>query len=362
MKSIKTACTLAAVAALLCPALTPRHSAAQGPLPRPESPERWPGLTVEYAYATTDAGFRVRTILTYPEDAQGPLPTVVLVPWMGDDPVEIPADLPPGIHAALRALIDTPGFAFFRTERPGLGESEGPVPADTDLHTEIDAYRAGLRAAIAHPTVDPKRIFIFAQSNGGAIAPLVVGDAPVAGYIVEGAWSRTWFEHMLDFERKRLTLAGNPPGEVSRQMALFARFYHHYFNEQRTPGDVIAEHPEFARIWHGTPTHQWGRPASFYHQAQQANVAEAWSAVDVPTLVLYGELDWFMNAEDHRLIVDAVNTNAPGAARLVLRPHMDHSFRVRDSAQAVFEGSGSRALDTEAIEIIQDWLAEQIQR
>jgi pimeloyl-ACP methyl ester carboxylesterase len=302
--------------------------------------EKIEGLDVVYGSVTSERGHRVRTVLTKPVGASGRLPGLFLVGWLSCDSVEFPIGEPDGFARLLREVMTRSGFVVMRMDKPGVGDSEGPACADTDFETELAAYRAAFRTFAASPEVDPKRIVVMGMSNGGGFAPLVVRDVPVAGFIVSGGWGKTWLEHMLEIERRRLSLSGAEPGEVSRQMKGMAELYDLYLNGRRTPGEIIKERPRLAPLWDDEPAHQYGRPAAFYQQLQDANLAAAWQKVSAPVLSIHGEYDWIMSREDHELIVAWVNRNRPGAGRFVSIPKMDHGYMRYPSAEAAFRGEG----------------------
>jgi pimeloyl-ACP methyl ester carboxylesterase len=255
----------------------------------------------------------------------------------------------------LRDVVTRSGYAVLRMDKPGVGDSEGPACADTDFETELAAYRAAFRAFATSPEVDPKRIVVMGMSNGGGFAPLVVGDAPVAGFIVSGGWSKTWLEHMLEIERRRLSLSGAEPGEVSRQMKGMSELYDLYLNGKKTPGEVVRERPRLAPLWEDEPAHQYGRPAAFYQQLQETNLAAAWQKVSAPVLSIHGEYDWIMSREDHELIVGWVNRNRPGRGRFVPVPGMDHGYRRFASPEAAFRNEGG-VYAPDVSDTIVDWL------
>ena len=317
--------------------------------------EKIEGLDVVYGSVVSDRGHRVRTVVTKPARASGRLPGLFLVGWLSCDSVESPLGAPDGFARLLREVMTRAGFVVMRMDKPGVGDSEGPACADTDFETELAAYRAAFRTFAALPEVDSKRIVVMGMSNGGGFAPLVVGDAPVAGFIVSGGWSKTWLEHMLEIERRRLSLSGAEPGEVSRQMKGMAELYDLYLNGRRIPADIVRERPRLAPLWDDEPAHQYGRPAAFYQQLQDANLAAAWQKVSVPVLSIHGEYDWIMSRDDHELIVAWVNRNRPGAARFVSIPKMDHGYRRYASPEAAFRNEGG-VYAADVSDTIVDWL------
>ncbi len=322
------------------------------PLPK----EEFPGIITEYGSVLTERGHRVRTILTRPENARGRLPGIFLVPWMSCDPVEFPVGGMVGIDMLIHRLVTDSGFVMMRVEKPGLVDSEGPPCIEADFQTEFAGFYAGLRKFKRNKFVDPDRIFILAQSNGAGYAPLVVDDEKVAGYVVTGGWVKTWFEHMLYIERSRYGLIGLSPGEISRRMRLVAELYTDYLIRKKLPGEIIAEKPHLVEVWEWQPAHQYGRPAAYMQQLQDLNLEAAWEKVEVPVLVIYGEYDWAMSGEDHRIIAEIVNRRHPGFARFVEMPRMNHSLFFYESAQQAFDNFGSGKFDESVVTLVLDWM------
>ena len=244
---------------------------------------------------------------------------------------------------------------FFRVDKPGVGDSEG-VCGDTDFGTELAGYRAAFRQLRSRADVDPSRIFLFGWSNGAGIAPLVPEGAPVAGYVVSGGWVRTWYEHVLEAERRQRILSGRSPAEVHDAMRKDEELYDLYLNRGMTPGAVVKERPDLAPAWSDEPDRQYGRPARFYQQLQGLNLEAAWTGVDAPVLAIHGEYDSIMGREDHERIAAIVNARHPGLALFVERPRMDHVFGLQPSAAEGMTRMGEGALDEGALEAILDWL------
>ena len=49
---------------------------------------------------------------------------------------------------------------------------------------------------------------------GSAIAPLLANEFNLAGVISDGVFFKTWFEHMLEIERRILGFKGNSEAEI----------------------------------------------------------------------------------------------------------------------------------------------------
>ena len=305
--------------------------------------EQLQGVEIVYDAALTDLGYRVRTIVTRPRNASGKLPVVFLVGWLSCDSVEYPfGPADDGFGQLLHDIATQSGHVLVRMDRPGIGDSEGPSCAETDFQTELAAYRAAFRTLKRYDYVDPERVFILGLSNGGGFAPLVPQEEKVRGYLVAGGWSKTWFEHMIELERRRLTLMGKKPGEVNDSMKGYAEFYTDYLERKMIPREILKSKPYLSPLWYGGPEHQYGRPASFFHQLEDLNLSASWEKVETPVLVMHGEYDWIMSREDHELIAEIVNSKQAGRARFVALPKTDHLFMIFENMSKAFKGEGGR--------------------
>jgi pimeloyl-ACP methyl ester carboxylesterase len=319
--------------------------------------EELPGVDVRYGSVVSERGDRLRTVVTRPKDSAGKrLPGLLLAGWLSCDSVEFPLGANAGFSKLLQGLAKESGFQFMRVDKPGVGDSGGPPCSEVDFDRELAGYRAGLKALKSDPGVDPDRVFIFGMSNGGGIAPLVAAGEKVRGYVVSGAWVKTWYEHMIENERRRLALSGESAGQVAEHVRGFESFYDLYLNRRLTPAEVLKQRPELTPLWYDQPGHQYGRPAAFYHQLQALNLAAAWDKVEVPVLVVYGENDWIMSRQDHEMIAEIVNHNHPGLARFVAIPKMDHLFYIQESMKAGFDNYDAGTFDPAVLKLMVDWL------
>jgi pimeloyl-ACP methyl ester carboxylesterase len=184
----------------------------------------------------------------------------------------------------------------------------------------------------------------------------VAGDTAVRGYLVFSGWYKTWLEHMMEHERRRMKLSGVSETDNNARMKQYATFYDLYLNSKKTPAAVIAERPELKVIWYDEPERQYGRPASFYWQLQELNLAEAWSRVNVPVLAVHGEYDWIMSADDYKLLAEAVNARHPGTAVYVDWPKADHGLYTHANAEKAFGRDTQQGYDPKMSEYVLEWL------
>jgi pimeloyl-ACP methyl ester carboxylesterase len=304
---------------------TTAHTQAR-PADRPR--EHFQNATAIYDWVRDSHGTKLRTIATRPNNRAAKVPVIFFVGWLSCDSVEYTRGETDAFGAIFWRLIEMSGYATMRMDKPGVGESEG-VCKRTDFLTELSGYRAAFDSLRKYQFIDLDRVFVVGLSNGGGTAPLVAQGRPVRGYIAASSWGRTWYEHMLELERVRLSNEGNKsPSEISSALKQFTDFYSLFLIRKMTPGEIIKAHPEWANLWYDEPGGQYGRPAEFYQQLQDLNLGETWSAVNVPVLVLHGTADTIMSHADSIEIANIVNRAHPEKAQFTTIPEADHLLSI----------------------------------
>jgi len=310
--------------------------------------EHFLNAEITYDWVTNSHGQKIRTLITKPKAGSGKVPVIFFVGWLSCDSVEYPDGETDGFGAIFWRLIEQSGFATMRMDKPGVGESQGDC-AKTDFQTELDSYRAAFDSFSKYPFIDPSAVFVVGLSNGGGTAPLTVGQHRVRGYIAASSWGRTWYEHMLENERVRLTMSKNlSAAEINDSMRGFTDFYSLYLIHDKSPGEIIAQHPEWKALWYDAPDGQYGRPAAFYQQLQNLNLGKLWQEVDAPVLVLHGTADTIISPSDSRAIADIVNRAHPGYATYADIQDVDHLLAVHNK------------LEEHVVPIMIDWMKKQL--
>ena len=298
-----------------------------GDLPHRGPLQNIDGLETEYGQVKTSEGTRLRTILTRPAGTTGKLPAIFLTQWVSCDSIDFGANSP----SPFRELAQRSGLVFMRVDRSGTGDSEGTPCSKLDYDTEVRQYREALDQLTHHPWVDPNRIIIMGSSLGSTTAPLVAQGRKLAGIIVQGGGAETYLERMINFDRLYVERSGNyRPDQIQGEMLKRIPFQYEYLVRGKTPQQVEAEHPELkgvaATIRGLEADNQYGRPFAWHQQAAHQDFLTAWTKIDAPVLVIYGEYDQFEMREGHQLIADTVNSLRPGTATFVEIPHASHDM------------------------------------
>lgn len=353
---------LTAILAGCLPLTVWAESTIVGDLPRrDDNPlEVIAGLDSHYGVLTTPDGARLRTILTRPSGTQGRLPAILFVQWLSCDTIELPSAKQDGWSRMLRRLAQESGMIVARTEKAGIGDSEGGPCEALDYVTELAHHRAAFTALRRSEHVDPDRVFVFGASMGANMAPLVAADQNVAGVMIWGGGAKSWFERTLGFERRAKELADTPAASLDDYLRSLTRFLVAYLIDGKNPAAIAREQPALAGVWEqivGTDDGtQYGRPLTFHQQAAAQNWAAAWERVNAPVLALYGEYDWFEDREAHRLVADIANRGGAGRGTYVDLPATDHHFMRYPDARSAFREENGVVNSDAAVDAMLQWL------
>lgn len=319
-----------------------------------------PGVTSHYESLMTSDGLRLRTITTRPRDSGARLPALYFVQWLSCDSIEYP--LNPEDHGwqrMLQQLAARSGVVMARTEKAGVGDSEGDC-TELDYDTELEHHRLGLAKLRADPGVDPSRTVIFGASMGGNMAALLAAETRPAGLVIWGTAIKTWFEHLVEFNRRHLELSGRPPHEITPVVNRQIAFLNEFLVAGRSPMEIAVADPALGAVWSdirgSAGAKLYGRPYRFHQQAHGKDWLGAIAAVRSPVLVLYGEFDWFETLDDHLLIARVIERASPGNARLVVIPRMDHHFSIYPGIDAAYDAEGGFVAPERPVMEIVDWM------
>lgn len=328
--------------------------------PKPAPFETHESLDFKAIELTNSTGDALRAFVTKPKQSSGKIPAILFVSWLSCSSVETP-DRNDSWTKMLREVAEKTGFLMLRVEKPGVGDSNGTPCTDCDLLTELDSYKAAWRYLKQRHDVDTTKIIVFGASLGGTLASVVGKNEPVKAYVTAVSVYKTWLEHMIELERRRLLYSGKTEIEINQLMPGFIEFHTSYLIYNKTPQQVALEKPHLASLWYDDPQHQYGRPAQFYMQVQNFNFMDTWSNTEAPVLVVAGEYDWIMSLEDSHLLVNMINKQTAGRATLHIAKGMDHHWSVYTSRQDAFDEVNGRYAEGTVAEMIR-WMQEVVSK
>nr|WP_299343457.1 alpha/beta fold hydrolase [Allomuricauda sp.] len=315
-------------------------------------------LDTFYEEVTSTYGITQRTIITRPKKS-GRQPAIVLIGGLSCSSIETYSGRR-GTNwgKTIKALVERSGMVVMRIEKPGVGDSEGDC-STSDFLTDLEGYRSAIKDLKTKSYVDSSRIVVYGSSMGSALAPLLANEFNLAGVISDGTFFKTWYEHMLEIERRILQFQGNTESEIAMKMnKYFIPLYHGMLIQKQTYQEVVDRYPAIAEFNYHSPSHMYGRPVEYYHQLQDFDLAGEWEKVKVPVRILRGTNDWIMSAFDNQIIIDVLKRNGHTDHVLHEYPGLDHWNTIHENPKNSFEGKPGK-WDEGTINLIIEW-ARQI--
>lgn len=272
-------------------------------------------------YGEVDLGqTRMRDILVTPKGVADP-PVIFYISGYSCGSIE--ATGPQSLYGTLAQAFVDAGIAFYRAEKPGVGDSVGGTHCrDQTLAQEVETLRATYRHLIALG-FPADRIFLLGHSLGGIEAPLIVaGEAPPRGIVPYGVALKNWGDYIQDITTfQDFGTIGTDPVEAYKRAEADRPIVQAFFFGHKSFQQIVAADPAAADrlktvfLWDGAD-HAYGRSLHLLQDLADVDFPEAWARVQSNVLSLYGETDEIaLTSEDQRRIADIVNYYRPGTAR-----------------------------------------------
>ncbi len=323
----------------------------------PVPKENYPGIETIYDQIISDYGVRQRIIITKPEQSTAPQPVIFVLQGLSCSSIEHWPGRRSNFIRVLRKLVTDSGMVVVRTEKPGLGDSEGNC-SETDFATELNGYETALKHIKALPYVDASRVLVYGSSMGSALAPYFANKFDLNAVISDGTYYRTWFEHMLEIERRIKTYQGNDESTINDLMnKAYIPLYYGLLVQKRSYGDTINDYPLLGQHNYHQSRHMYGRPVEFYHQMQDFDIAGNWQKLKVPVRIRWGTSDWIMSEADNHMIMETLQKAGHQNAELHIFEGLDHFDTIQPSMEASFRGETGEWDDRIADQIV-DWAKE----
>ena len=259
--------------------------------PAPAAPEK----TAEAGEAVVigEAPWQLPGTLTLPENAQGPVPAVVLVHGSGpNDRDESVGAVKPFRDLAL--ALPQRGIAVLRYDKrtyvygKEIASAEDFAAFTVEEETIQDAIAAG-NLLRQDSRIDPQRIYLLGHSLGGMLAPRIAAesDGLFAGVILANGSNKSLLEIML----RQLTDAAEDVPEAQRE-SYRAMLAQAVSAAEALPA-MTAEEAQSTAIC--------GQSAYyFWEMAQHPAPAEYLTFLDMPTMLINGQRDFQVNAQEGR--------------------------------------------------------------
>jgi len=294
-----------------------RVSTIPEPTPEPASSEtdRRRSVTIE-----TRDGIALTGELVLPE-GEGPFPCLVLHASDGISPRREPE----------QAWLDL-GWAQFRYDKRGLGESEGKFVRDRIEQSAADAHNIALALA-EDPAIDAEQLVFVGLGNGGRAGMLLLAseDQPYMGYVLGKC---TWPQPLV-------------PDQVNTQIYQVLTPHYGWTAEQ-----TAAYEEASVRLWQDWLFSQEEQVSALgrrlgleaLHEQLALDAVAALSQAQAPTLLLHAENDPWLPVAGIRAAQEAVGGSS---SEPLTWTYLSENLEERD-----------RTYGTDTVSAISDWLVQ----
>ena len=321
--------------------------------------EQHNNLDTYYEEITSKYGITQRVIITKPKKS-GKQPTIVLIGGLSCSSIETHADRNVSNWVkTIKDLVEKSNMVVMRIEKPGVGDSNGDC-SQADFLTDLEGYRSAIAHLKSKSYVDTSKIIVYGSSMGSALAPLLANEFNLAGVISDGTFFKTWYEHMLEIERRILGFKGNTESEIVEKMnAYYIPLYYGMLIEKKTYQQVIDAYPALSSYNYHDPEHMYGRPMKYYQQLQEFDLAGEWEKLQVPVRILRGTNDWIMSSFDNDMIINVLDKSGHEDHLLYEYPGLDHWNTIHQNPKDSFEGKPG-TWDPGTINLIIEWAQKMV--
>jgi pimeloyl-ACP methyl ester carboxylesterase len=238
------------------------------------------------------------------------------------------------------------GFAVYRVEKPGVGDSKSRKHCmQISFDEELLAFTEGYKDLLHNDAIDADNIFMFGHSMGGVIAPLLNDIKPPRGIMTYGSVAQNWYDYMVDLYTIQPKYFGVSDSEIKEDNKVNLKF-NEDFLINKLSGSEILENEVYADFFRDNEINfrrnQYiGRHFDFWQSLADIDIPNAWSKVKTNVLAMYGEFDiQAISAKGAQKIAEIVNKNG-GKGDFVLVKNTDHGFVNFNSMQHNVETLGN---------------------
>lgn len=316
----------------------------------------------------------LRSILHKPK-ADGHFPLVVFMQGFDCGSIDAYYDNAGPVRKMVDGLVEK-GFAVYRVEKPGVGDSNGALDCeDIDYDQELAAFDTALGELKKYKFIDHENIFYFGHSLGGITAPILAAKHHPKGVMVYGTVLKSWHEYMHEVHRDQAIKRGDDFIRLDANTRAVAPLLAEFFLMKKSPTE-LRQNPDYEALMHNgimafQNDHLFGRHYTFWQGLNDQNQAVAWKEAGVHTLALYGEYDLqAISGEAAENIAALVNDYHPGKGHSMIIPKTEHAFARVPSMEEYVQMRNSGAFNRqymtqhfnkEIVEIIAEWMLNLLQ-
>ncbi|MCU7525382.1 MAG: alpha/beta hydrolase [Ignavibacteria bacterium] len=268
----------------------------------------------------------------------------------------------------INCILDR-GFAYFRIDKPGCGDSKGKVNDDSLFAEFSDIFADAIKKLNNHPTVDRSDMGLFGSSQAGYIMPLVISKSKDISFMIgsscPGENSMNQWNYLLE---KQMICEGITPERAKKNIEMFSAL------RNTTDKEVF---DKAVNYYKNNPmvVSSLGYDSSFYKIAESwwprvidekdeshFNPMSVMEKVTIPCYLVYGKNDTQIDpVQAMQAYKDAFAKSGNRYFRIEMLSNSDHNMSLSGGCLneiSELNQSGDYRYDPEYIKLISSWLDE----
>ncbi len=291
--------------------------------------------TAEDISIKTPAGHSLGATLTKPKSASGRLPVAITISGSGlqdrDESLAGVSGYRP--FRQIAEALAAKGTATLRYDDRGTGASTGNGASATSADF-ADDVRYIVQYLRGRPDIDPNRIVLIGHSEGGMIAPMVAaGDSLLRGIVLMAGPAQTG-RQIIEYQQRYAVESDTTIKPASREAAL---------RQARAQLDSVARNNAWLR---------------FFLDHDPLTTA---ARVRVPVLVLQGETDRQVTADQAPVLANAFRNARNPQVTVHVLPRVNHLFLDDPSGSpggyAVLQ---SKRISDSILSVLTGWVSQRV--
>ena len=233
----------------------------------------------------------------------------------------------------LLASYAAAGFKVFKMEKPGVGDSHGPLDClKYDFDTENQAFQAGLKHFKSKHHLKAEQVFIFGHSLGVLHGAFFAEQGLAKGVMGYGGVIKPWHDYLKDiFAKQSVKYFGVSPTQAQQNTKLVAPFLHDWIKTNKAWQEVLntdankrAQQSELLPL---NGDQIFNRHYSFFRSLSQYDFRAMWANSKSHVLMMHGGFDiQAIESGWQNAIANLVNANNPGKGKGVEFPNTEHAL------------------------------------
>ncbi|MFC3094496.1 PDZ domain-containing protein [Alteromonas sediminis] len=249
----------------------------------------------------------------------------------------------------LLATYAQAGFTVFKMEKPGVGDSKGPLEcSQIDFDTENAAFIAGLKHFASYDYVNQDNLFVFGHSLGVLHAGVIAEKGLVKGVMGYGGVLKSWYEYLQDiYAIQSVRYFGTSESQAKANVKTVQPFLDAWLNSDKSWESLMAQDDVKQAVTSNLLPIQgelvFQRHYSFFRSLNRYDFKALWSNSQSHALLLHGTYD--IQAIDGAWaghIAELINSNTDKTAQAEMFPRTEHALmrydELADLQQAMREG------------------------